>query len=164
MKKSITLILLLFLGINLMAQEIEIPNDIKLETEADYKANEDLVLESIEWIQNTPVTMNPTKRKEVNKFLILWMTGTPSVSIELVDGILPLECTECLTPFLAGWTKYSLENNYSKDRVEGALAGLEQSIAFYEKNKMDLGKSKEMEKLIKLQQKGTLRKHVESKL
>ena len=163
MKKSITLILLLFLGINLMAQEIEIPNDIKLETEADYKANEDLVLESIEWIQNTPVAFNPTKRQEVNRFLILWITGTPSVTIELLDGIVPLDCSECLIPFLAGWTKYSLENNYSKNKVEGALAGLEQSIAFYEKNKADLGKNKEMEKLIKRQQKRTLRKFVESK-
>ena len=163
MKKSITLILLLFLGINLMAQEIEIPNDLKFETEADYKASEGLVLESIEWIQNTPVALNPTKRQEVNRFLILWITGTPSVSIELLDGIVPLDCSECLIPFLAGWTKYSLQNNYSKDKVEGALAGLEQSISFYEKNKADLGKNKEMEKLIKRQQKGTLRKFVESK-
>lgn len=161
--KLMTALLLLFVGGNVMAQELEIPEDIKLETAADYEVTEALVLESIAWLQDNPVASNPTKRKELNRFLIKWISGSPSVTIELLSGLAPIDCPECLISFMGGWTKYSLENDYSKNKIEGALAGAESSIAFYEKNKAELGKNSDIEKMIKQQKKGKLRKYVEGK-
>ena len=163
MNKIKTLIFLLFVSTNLLAQEVEIPNDLKLEDAEDYKQTEELFLNSTDWLLKTPISKNPSKRKEINAFLMKWMTGSPTVSIELVSGIVPLDCADCLMSFLSGWTKYSLENDYSKNNVNCALAGAENAIEFYKKNKSELGKNSDMEKLIKQKKKGKLKKYIESK-
>lgn len=145
------------------AQEVEIPNDLKLETPEDYKKTEQLVLNAAEWLLKTPISENTSKRKEINTFLMKWMSGSPTVSIELVSGIVPLDCGDCLMLFMSGWTKYSLENDYSKNKVKCAVAGAENAIKFYTQNKSELGKNSDMEKLIKQKHKGKLEKYIESK-
>ena len=164
MKKIKMLICLLFISTGLFAQKVEIPNDLKLETAEDYKKTEQLVLNSSEWLLKTPISENPDKRKKISAFLMQWMSGSPTVTIELVSGIVPLDSPDYLMLFMSGWTKYSLENEYSKNKVECAFAGAENAIAFYLKNKSELGKSSEMEKLIKQQKKGSLKKYIESKI
>lgn len=163
MNKIKTLILLLFVSTTLLAQEVEIPNDLKLKNAEDYKKTEQLVLNCTDWILNTPITENPKQRKEINAFLLKWMSGSPTVSIELVSGIVPLDCVDCLMSFMSGWTKYSLENNYSKNKVECAIAGAENAIEFYTKNESELGRNSDMKKLIKQKKKGKLKKYIESK-
>ena len=157
------LICLLFVSTSLLAQEVKIPNDLKLENAEDYKKTEQLVLNSTEWLIKTPISENASKRKEINAFLMKWMSGSPTVSIELISGIVPLDCADCLISFMSGWTKYSLENDYSKNKVECAAAGAENAIEFYEKNKSELGKNSDMEKLIKQKKKGNLKKYIGSK-
>ncbi|WP_117884522.1 hypothetical protein [Aureibaculum luteum] len=164
MKKLLIIALFIFIGKNMNAQEVVIPDHIKLETEEDFKQNESLVLASIEWIQNTPLDQEKAKRKQINAFLMQWMSGSPTVSIKLVQGLVPLECAECLMSFMSGWTKYSLVNNYSKDDEKCTLKGVESTIAFYEKNKSELGKNADIEKLIKRKNKGKLEKFVKSKI
>jgi len=163
MNKIKMLICLLFVSTSLLAQEVEIPNDLKLENAEDYKKTEQLVLNSTEWLLKTPISENQSKRKEINAFLMKWMSGSPTVSIELVSGIVPLDCADCLMSFMSGWIKYSLENNYSKDKVECAVAGAENAVEFYKKNKSELGKNSDMEKLMKQQKKGKLKKYIKSK-
>jgi len=46
MNKIKTLICLLFISTSLFAQEVQIPNDLKLENAEDYKKTEQLVLNS----------------------------------------------------------------------------------------------------------------------
>ncbi|WP_422083759.1 hypothetical protein [Ulvibacterium sp.] len=148
---------------SLLSQQVEIPNDLKLENADDYQKTEQLVLNSTDWLLETPISEYPKKRKEINAFLMKWMSGSPTVSIELVSGIVPLDCADCLMSFMSGWTKYSLENNYSKNKVACAVAGAENAIEFYEKNKSGLGRNSDMEKLKKQQNKENLKKYIESK-
>jgi hypothetical protein len=68
-----------------------------------------------------------------------------------------------LMSFMSGWTKYSLKNDYSKNKVACALAGAEYAIKFYKKNKSEIGKNADMDKLIKRKNKGKLKKYIESK-
>ncbi len=164
MKHFSAILFLSFLSFNLVAQEVTIPKNIKLETEADYKKSEPLVLKSIEWIQKTPLSENAAKRKELNGFLIQWMSGSPNVSIEIAPNLVPMDAAECLMAFMSGWAKYSLENNYSKDKQKGAMAGVERMIAFYENNKSQIGKTSAVEKLIKRKKKGKLEKYVSASL
>ena len=151
------------MAINLQAQSSPNVAHVKLETKEDYKNSEDLVMQSIDWVLNTPVTKNASKRKEISAFLINWMSGSPNISVALVEGLTPLDCPDCLVAFMAGWVKYSIENNYSKNDVTNALAGIESAVDFYKKNKSELGKNSELEKLIKHKKKGTLKEYVESK-
>lgn len=157
------LICLLFVCTSLLAQDVEIPNNLKLENTEDYNKTEQLVLNSTTWLLNTPITENTNKRKEINAFLIKWMTGSPTVTIDLVSGIVPLDSTDCLISFMSGWTKYSIENNYSGNKIECALAGVKNAIEFYTKNKLELGKNSNMEKLIKQHKKRKLKKYIETK-
>ena len=163
MNKIKMLICLLFVSTSLLAQEVEIPNDLKLENAEDYKKTEQLVLNATEWLLKTPISKNPGKRKDINAFLMQWMTGSPTVTIEIVSGIVPLDCADCLMLFMSGWTAYSLKNDYSKNKVECAVAGAENAIEFYLNNKSALGKNSDMEKLVKQKEKGKLEKYIESK-
>lgn len=63
---------------------------------------------------------------------------------------------------MGGWTKYSLQNNYSTDKIQGSLAGLKSAIKVY-KN-LSLKKDKEMEKLVKINDKGELENWVKAKI
>ncbi|MAY82990.1 MAG: hypothetical protein CMP59_02565 [Flavobacteriales bacterium] len=163
MNKLITTICLLFLSLGLIAQEVDIPKDLKLENAEDYKETEQLFIDGANWLLNTPVEEEANKRKEINRFLMMWMTGSPTVTIELVAGIIPAECPDCLMSFMSGWTKYSLENDYASDKIECAVAGAENAIEFYKSNKSELGKNSDMETLLKQQKKGKLKEYIESK-
>lgn len=145
-----------------MAQEVEDSQIVRLETPEDYKNAEKWVLESIEWLQQNPVNSDLEKRQELNAFIIKWVSGTSAVSIDIFADLSPADCPNCLIAFICGWIKYSLEHNYSKDKVEGALAGVERTIAFYEKNQTTLGKNPDVERLILEKKKGNLREFVEA--
>ncbi|WP_157491688.1 hypothetical protein [Flammeovirga sp. SJP92] len=163
MKISKAFFILLFVSTNLWAQNVEIPSNVKFESADDYKKTEQLVLEATDWLLKTPISEEAKKRNEVNDFLMKWMGGSPSVSINLVPGIVPFDSPDCLMSFMSGWVKYSLQNNYSKDNVECAVAGAQNSIEFYIKNKAQLGKNSDMEKLVKQDKKGKLKSYIEQK-
>lgn len=163
MKSKIILLLFLFLNVGLIAQEFEVPVNISFDSEADYANYEQEVIKAIEWSFSTPVSEQQGKRKAVNAFLMQWMTGSPTVTLEISQAIVPfMDCPDCLMAFLNGWTKYSLENDYSKDRLTGVMAGTYHTIAFYERNKKELGRNPEIEKLIRKQKKGELESHIKS--
>lgn len=163
MSKTLTLLMLLFISTSIYSQEVLVPKDLKLEVTADYKAAEPYVSNSIDWLQGTPVSNKSKKRKQVNTFVLQWISGSPSVSVEIVEGLYPAGNPDCLMAFMAGWVQHSLENNYSKDKIQCATAGVEHTIEFYEKNKSVFGKNTDMEKLKKQNKKGKLKEYVASK-
>jgi len=163
MKSKTILLFVLFLSFGLTAQEFNVPDNASYDSDTDYTSQEQNVLSAINWLMVTPVSEQQVKRKSVNAFLMQWMTGSPTVTIEITQAVAPfMECADCLMAFLSGWTKYSLENAYSKDRVAGALAGVNHTIAFYEANKKSLGTNSEIEKLIRKKEKGDLKSHIKA--
>ena len=91
-----------------------------------------------------------------------WVMGSPSVSIEIKEGVAPLGCPDCLMAFLTGWTKFSIENDYTINKVDCAVAGIENTIDLYTKNKDVIGKNSDIEKLMKKQKKGKLESYIKS--
>lgn len=165
MKSKIILLWFLCLSVGITAQEFQIPANVTFDSEADYAKYEQDVLKAIEWSISTPVSEQQTKRKAVNAFLMQWMTGSPTVTLEISQAIVPyMDCPDCLMAFLNGWTKYSLENDYSKDRLASVMAGTNHTIDFYERNKKDLGRNNEIEKLIRKKKKGELESYIKSVL
>ena len=71
---------------------------------------------------------------------------------------------ELVMPFTAGWTKYSLDNDYSEDVVQGTKAGVETVINFYRKNRGYLKKDGNIEKYEKLMENGKLETEINKKL
>ena len=82
-----------------------------------------------------------------------------------------LECVEWLTetPLEAdngtlGKMTLSPRGLSDEDRTAGATRAIEYSIAFYDRNRDLLGRNGKLERLKKMQEKGTLRQYVEANL
>lgn len=143
------------------AQELltEVPS-----TKEEFIASEPKVLATIDWLENTPFNRETEKRKLLNTQLIAWITNSPTVTVELNAGILDFtnKTPELLVLFLGGWTRYALQNNYSKDAIAGSLAGIRSAIKVYKTGLLQ--KNKELQKLIDLEEKGGLEDWVKKRL
>jgi hypothetical protein len=150
------------------AQDWKMPEDLTLEKEEDYAKYKNDVLACIDWLEKTPQNTKEEARKEANAFLLVWITGSPDVSIELNGDIVTFlgseEQAELLLTFMGGWTRYALtDKDGGKDAVQGNLAGLRSVIKVYR----DVGgvkKNKEVDKLVKLEKDGKLEDWVKEKL
>lgn len=162
MKKVLLTLVLSIFTIALFAQTFEVPTDCKLEKAEDYAKYEKDVLSCIDWLAQTPVNEQSAKRKEANAFLLKWLTGSPDVHIDIKPGIVTFmdSSPELLMIFMGGWAKYSIEKEEPKNNVAGSMAGIEAVISFYQSNKAYLKKSKEVEKYIKMKEKGKLEDYV----
>lgn len=135
-------------------QEFQMPQNITMVTEQDYKNYETDVVNAITWLENTPVNQQSAKRKEVNSFLLQWMTGTPTISMELGEFQtgLTADNPDLLIMYLGGWSKFAIENPAEKDnKLMANLAGVKSVINLYSKNlSKGISKNKKIEKLLKM--------------
>ncbi len=133
-------------------------------TKEEFIASEKKVLATIGWLETTPFSTEEDKRTKQNALLIAWLTNSPTVTIEINADVLTFtkKHSELLMTFMGGWTRYCLQNNYSKDAIQGSLAGIRSVIKVY-KNQ-SLKKDKEVEKLIELEGKGELENWVREKM
>lgn len=153
-KLALTALLFSFVTIS-QAQNAALLSGIP-ETKEELIAIEDNVLATIKWLEETPIDQEEAKRKLQYSFLVAWITKAPNVSIELHSYSVDLakKNSDMLIFFMAGWTKYSLENNYSNDAIKGNLAGVKLVLEMYQKD--GFKKDKFLQKLQKLSDKGEL--------
>ena len=165
MKTIVSTIIFLTISIGLFAQDFSVPKDYKLDKAQDFASYEQDVVKCFDWLMKTPLNEQTEKRKEANVFLLKWLSGSPNVSIELKKEIVTFMRTspDLLTIFLGGWAKYSLESKNFKNKIAGNLAGIESVIEFYTKNKSFMPKDKNVEKFIKMKDKGKLKAYIEKK-
>jgi hypothetical protein len=162
--KTITLTLILtIISIGLFSQDFEVPKNYKLDKAEDYAPYEQDVVKCFDWLMKTSLNEQTAKRKEANAFLLKWLSGSPNVSIEIKQEIVSFMGTspDLLMIFMGGWAKYSLESNDFKNKIAGSMAGIESVIEFYTKNKDFMPKDKNVEKYIKMKDKGTLKAYIE---
>lgn len=139
-------------------EELEKEKDFVLETEADYLRYENDVINGFIYLAKSPVNEKPEQRKALSKFLVEWIMGSPTVSIEISEKVAPYlkEAPEYLILFFGGTAIYQIKTRDLTDKYKSYVAGTELVILFYNNNKKTLGKNKEIEKLIKLQKKDKL--------
>ena len=162
--KTITLsFILLTISIGLFAQDFEVPKNYKLDKAEDYAPYEQDVIKCFDWLMKTPINEQTSKRKEANAFLLKWLSGSPNVTIEIKQEIVTFMGTspDLLMIFMGGWAKYSLESGNFNNKIEGSKAGIESVIEFYNSNRQALPKDKNVEKYIKMKEKGTLNEYIE---
>jgi hypothetical protein len=162
MKTFATILFALLTGIS-MAQELIIPDKFEPAKASDYKEYEEEVLICIEWLKDTPMQESRETRKLANAFLLQWISGSPSVQIELREQVMSLveNNPDLLAIYLGGWTQYSLVTPELVPALDGHIKGMEAAVEFYEKNKAALNRDRGMEKLIKLKEKGKMNETLE---
>ena len=134
-------------------------------TKDEFVASEKKVIATINWLEDTPLDQDEEKRKAQYALLVVWLTNSPTVTIEVNSRILTFtkKNSDLLIIFMGGWTKYCLENNYSSDLTKGNIAGIKSAIKVYKKG-ISLKKDKAMDKIIELDDKGELEKWVTEEL
>lgn len=122
-----------------------VPAEYSFDTPEDYLKYEPLVIEDINWYLWSSLAFDQDKRQNASAFFIQWLTGTPNVTVGIDDKIVPFISTypTLMMPFMMGWTKYSLEHNYSKDNIQNCIAGLRATIKYYDDNKFFFNKKEE---------------------
>jgi len=161
MKKRFVFFVLISLTIfcnQIKSQDFKVPKDYVLKVKEDYAKYEKDVIACANWMENSPLDKDEQKRIDANTFLLKWLTGSPTVNVNINADLLVKyfeKNPQFQIIFLAGWTRYSLENNYSKDQQKGYYEGFKSIIYVYKKG-VGIKKSKDLEKLIKIYDKGEL--------
>lgn len=158
------LIVLLIISNNLHAQNDKLLDSLP-KTKEEYIKSEPFIINTINWLEHTPLNQQVELRKERNAQLIAWITNSPQVSLEIEPYLLPFysKNLELLAIFMGGYTKYVLENAYSKDIVQCNLAGMKSLVEYY-KTGNGTKKDKEIDKLVIIAQNGNLEKWVKDQL
>lgn len=180
MKTIVPIVSFLFMGcVGLSAQTFEVPENYHLNVKTDYEFYEPVVVKCVDWLIATPIDQEQDKRKAAYKFLLQWCIGSPTVHInvntDIIFDIRDERVPNYLLIFMGGWAKDAIESDArhttiasskeSKDEMlAGNVAGLEAVLAFYETNKGLVPANENIEKLLKLQQKGRLEKYVKKLL
>jgi hypothetical protein len=162
MKKLFGILMFSILAFSLVAQEFEVPKNCILSKEEDYAKYEGDILKGIDWLLKTPISSQPEKRREINRFVMTWLTGSPTVNVnikpEIVNFMKPNP--DLLMVFMCGWTKYSIETKDNNNTAMGNQKGIEAVMEFYIKNKEYLKKDNNVEKYIKLKENGKLEEYI----
>ncbi|MCL9806302.1 hypothetical protein NAT51_12260 [Flavobacterium amniphilum] len=150
-KLLVSTALCLFISIAATAQtSFEVPQNVVLETPADFTKYEADVINASKWLEETNLDKETEKRQDVNTFLLQWITGSPTVSVEINDylGKIYGDNTQLLAIYLGSYSRHFLENKNSATASSATKAGIISMITVYKKG-ISIVKSKEMEKVIK---------------
>lgn len=103
-----------------------IPDDIVLQTEKDYDGYEGLAKKSLAWLINTPLDEHVDKRNEVNAFVMLWLSGSPKITLDIDSKATPFirEDETLIFPFIHGMALYQLGHPECTDRAKLHAEGL----------------------------------------
>lgn len=161
-KLIMTVCLLLVLS-TVKAQDIVLPE--LPSTKEQFASSEKDVIAAAKWLETTPIGTNMDQRTKVNAWVLAWLTNSPTVTIEVKDFVTKLfnKNPQLMLVWMAGYTRYVLENSYSKDEVKGNTAGLKSVIACYNLGG-DVKKDKELTRIIDKDKEGKLEEWVKESL
>lgn len=137
---------------NMKAQvSFEVPQSIELKTNDDYTKLEPSIIDAAKWLEETDLNKEPKKRQQVSAFVLQWVTGSPTVSIDLTESLMKIygKNTDLLSIYLASFSRNFIENKDKATKFLATKAALLSIMKVYKKG-INISKSKDMEKLIKL--------------
>jgi hypothetical protein len=134
----------------------EYPQNIRLQSAEDYAKAEPEVLRCIAYLDTVSLD-EENARSGANRFLITWLSGSPTVNVEINPYLMKLvdRNKELLSIFMGGWTKYSIQNPIDKNKIKGHLAGLSAIIQAYKLGK-GVKKDTSLEEIVSADQNGNL--------
>lgn len=154
MRKPAMLTLALLIGAftTVIAQvQFEVPQDLQLRNKDDYAKYEPSVIDAAKWLEQTDLNQQEEKRKQVNQFVFQWVSGSPTVNIDLGESIFKIygKNEMLLGVYIGSYTRHFLENRSSATKLSAIKAGLLSMVQVYKKG-ISIKKAKELEKISKL--------------
>jgi hypothetical protein len=154
-KKSLHIVFLFTVILSVQAcfaqTSFELPQNPVLKEKEDYARYEPIMVNAAKWLEQTDLDKEPDKRKEVNAFVLKWITGSPTVNVDLSDqlGRIYGQNYQLLAIYLAGYARNMIENKNSPTKFAAIKAGLMSMIRVYKKG-IQITPNKEMNKIIRL--------------
>lgn len=129
----------------------EVPQNVELKTKDDYAKYETAIIDAAKWLEETDLNKETEKRQQVNAFVLQWISGSPTINIDINEklGKIYGKNAQLLGLYLASYARNLLENKNTATKFSATKAGLISMMNVYKKG-IEISKSKEMEKLIKL--------------
>lgn len=163
MKKTILFFLLCALGISSSYSQ-DFPNlkHVKLNKKSSYKGTETIVLKVTDYLFATPIDKKNASRTEAGQFLIKWMNGTPDYTFLLEDKEVDFFNTDSdlMLVYMAGFTKYTLENPTIKDQKALILGTMQLILPYLDKQNSKKSWSTKLWQLNEANQKGELEEYL----
>lgn len=103
-----------------------IPDSLILNSEKDYDSYMALAKKSLAWLIHTPLDEHTDKRNEVNAFVMLWLSGSPKITLEIDSKATPFihDDETLIFPFIHGMALYKLGHPECEDKVKLHAEGL----------------------------------------
>lgn len=162
--KHFLILTIALLSTTVSAQEFPVPEDLQLETAADYQAQNDNIVAAVIWLRDTHLNKEQQKRKRINTYLLQWLTGTPTMTLTLSPGLADYgECADCLMLYMGGYAKAVIESG-NDDPLATNLAAVRTVMAFYQNSKGRIGKNKVVQKFLKMEEKGKLEAEIAKRM
>jgi len=132
-------------------KKFEVPENYELNTAADYAKYENAIVGAAKWLEDTDLDKELDKRQKVNAFVLKWIAGSPSVTIELSESIGKLcgKNEELFGVYLSAYSRSVLENKKTSTKFLATKASLQAIIRVYKKG-IAITKNREMDKLVKM--------------
>lgn len=93
-KTTIAFIITLFAAISMTSQtKFDLPQNIELKTDSDYAKYENDISSAAKWLEETDLNQETEKRKQIDTFIIKWVSGTPNVTVEMNQSLMKLYAT-----------------------------------------------------------------------
>lgn len=169
MTKRKTLMLCLVFGLTsiLTVQgqtKFEVPQNVELKTKDDYAKYETALIDAAKWLEETDLNKETDKRQQVNAFVLQWVSGSPTINVDINEQLEKIygKNVQLLGLYLASYTRNFLENKGTATKFSATKAGLISMMNVYKKG-IEISKSKEMDKLIKLTDENKLDDYISDK-
>jgi hypothetical protein len=142
-------------------KDFEVPKSIELKTKEDFAKYENDIVEAAKWLEATDLNKEKEKHQEVNAFVIQWISGSPDISINITSklGDIYGENPPLLLLYMASYARHFIENKNTATKQSGIKAGILSIINTYKKG-IEIKKSNEMDKVIKLTAKNKLDEYI----
>jgi hypothetical protein len=130
--------------------DFELPADVSLKSKDDYAKHENTFVGAARWLEETDLNVQEDKRQRLNAFVIQYLTGSPTVHVQISEAVTKLygKNEQLLAIFLASYGRHVIENKGADNLmiIKGAITSM---MNVYKKG-INISKSKEMEKVMKL--------------
>jgi len=157
--KKIILFFLLTVSLSYSyAQELPNLKHIKLNKNSHFKDTEPIVLKVVSYLFETPIDKKNKARTDAGQFLIKWMNGTPGYTFYLEEKETNYFDTDSdlMLMYMAGLTKFTLENKSVKDRKALVLGTMKITLPYLNNQENKKSWSKDLWQLNEANQKGKL--------
>ncbi|MEC4047940.1 hypothetical protein OX284_000740 [Flavobacterium sp. SUN046] len=168
MKKQTLVIAFLFALVNLTTihaqTTFEAPENPVLKTKQDFLKFEPQIIQAAKWLEETDLDKEPEKRKKVSAFVVQYVSDCPTMNLVINEPLVKIydKNSPLLTVFIANYAKNFIENKTTATKLTATKAGILSMMTVYNK-KINIVKSKEMDKLINLAEMDLLDDYIKDK-